>query len=66
MGGFWELWGAGCYWNIQLLRSFDDWEVDSVVCLLNSIQNLVVFAEGDKVRWKRVGGGGCSERYFVR
>lgn len=62
MVGIWDLLRAGGSWNIQFLRSFIDWEVDSVVSLINFIQNFVVLAEEDKVRWKRVGGRGCSER----
>lgn len=58
MVGIWDLLRAGGSWNIQFLRSFIDWEVDSVVSLLNFIQNFVVLAEEDKVRWKRVGGRG--------
>lgn len=66
VAGAWSRWGAGGYWDILFLRSFNDWEVDSVACLLNFIQNFVVSTEREKVRWKTIGGGGSSEGFSVR
>lgn len=44
------------------MRALNDWEVDLVVNLLLTLQNVRVFLGVDKVHWKRLGGGGFSMR----
>lgn len=52
----WDCSRVGGFWNIQFLRAFSNWEVDSEVCLFNSTQNFVVSIEGmrlDGREWRR-------------
>ena len=45
-------------WNLNLTRDFNDWEVDLVGCLLNSLQKERVSSDSSKLSWK--GPAGCS------
>ena len=55
-----EVWdqsvGSG-YWNLNLVRSVNDWEVDSVVSLLGLLQCERVLTGWDTVSWKGAGNG---------
>ena len=45
-------------WKLNLSRDFNDWEVDLVVALLNSLLKERVSSDLDKISWK--GLAGCS------
>ena len=47
-------------WKLNLSRDFNDWEIDLVVALLNSLQKERVSSDLDKISWKGPAGGSFS------
>lgn len=48
----------GRSWNLQFLRGFHDWELESVNSVLDFIYSKIPWGEGcDKMRWLLIGNG---------
>lgn len=54
VAGAWSRSGAGGYWDILFLRSFNDWEVDSVASLLILYRILWSLLKGKRLDGRRL------------